>query len=267
MDTQQIEKIIADVIAEIQKETDDKETKEQVQGDANEVSQAENIEHPTYPLLKSISPNKPILITEETLRKIAPNGGIALVDGKYIITPSARDFIRRKDIKLKPVDTVTQRNFKELTHPEIEKTVAIGSDHRGFTLKEFLKDNLLRSGYKIIDVGTDTPESCDYPDYASAVAEKVANKEVLFGIAIDSAGIGSSIAANKISGIRAAVCWDMTSAEQARIHNDANVLCLGADTLAPAKALAMAKKFLEARFIPNERYSSRIEKTKALEKQ
>ncbi len=218
-----------------------------------------------FPILKPLRPGEPTLITEEYLRKVAPNGGIVLVEGRYIITPAAQDFIRRKGIQIKPAESVSRGSAAESRNPAVHKVVALGGDHRGYPLKEFLRENLTKLGYRVIDVGTNKPESCDYPDFARAVAQKVAGGEAEFGIVIDSAGIGSAIAANKVKGIRAGVCWDITTAEQIRLHNNANVMCLGADVIAPARALEMAKKFLATRYEPNERYDRRLKKIEDIE--
>ena len=106
--------------------------------------------------------------------------------------------------------------------------VAVGSDHGGYRSKELLKSYLGSLGYRVVDVGCHSPESVDYPDFAQAVARKVAAGDCERGIMIDGAGIGSAMAANKVPGIRAALCYDVSSARNSREHNDANVLTLGA---------------------------------------
>jgi ribose 5-phosphate isomerase B len=109
--------------------------------------------------------------------------------------------------------------------------VAVASDHRGFPAKEDIKSHLLAQGHKVVDAGCDKPESCDYPDTTFAGAKAVASGEVERGIFFCGTGIGTSIAANKVRGVRAALCHDELTAEMSRRHNDANVLCLPADLL------------------------------------
>ena len=113
--------------------------------------------------------------------------------------------------------------------PDKEKlSIAIGADHAGFNLKVMLKDYLQKQGYNLVDCGTHSVESCDYPIFAAAVAKKVADGEVNFGIIVDGAGIGSCMAANKFTNVRAAACYGIVTARNAREHNNANVLTLGA---------------------------------------
>jgi len=266
-----LEEIIAKVLSELKKETQDepamKEQLSECKDDSLSSKRNELASEPKYPVIKSIVHGKPVLITESALKRIVPDGGTVLVESNYILTPSARDFMRKKEIIIKPAESIPSKMKDSAKNPEASLTIAIGSDHRGFILKKYLKELLIKSGYTIIDVGTDKPESCDYPDFAAAVARKVSSGEVEFGIAIDSAGIGSAIAANKIENTRAAVCWDIVSAEQARLHNDANIMCIGADNLANAKAFVMVKKFIETEFVPNERYTKRLDKIEALERE
>ena len=106
--------------------------------------------------------------------------------------------------------------------------MAIGADHGGFELKEQLKGYLRDWGYQVLDLGTDSAEAVDYPDFAEAVGNAVARGDAWLGVVLDSAGIGSSIAANKVPGVRAALCYDRATARNSREHNDANVLTLGA---------------------------------------
>jgi ribose 5-phosphate isomerase B len=108
------------------------------------------------------------------------------------------------------------------------ETVAVGADHAGFALKNKLKDELVRKGYAVLDLGTDSDQSVDYPDFASAVARAVADGKASRGVLVCGTGIGMSIAANRLHGVRAAVVHCGEEAQLARAHNDANVLCLGA---------------------------------------
>ncbi len=126
--------------------------------------------------------------------------------------------------------------------------VAIASDHRGYALKETLKALLGKLGHEVLDFGPSSADSCDYPDCIIPAAEAVAKGEAERGIVICGTGLGASIAANKVKGIRAARCASIYDAEMARRHNDANVLALGADTLAPGYAAHIVKAFLTTEF-------------------
>lgn len=143
--------------------------------------------------------------------------------------------------------------------------IALGSDHGGFELKETIKKFLLTEGYEIKDFGSNSTESCDYPDYALPVAEAVAKKEFDFGILVCGTGIGISIAANKVPGIRAALCSDTFSAHATREHNDANILTLGQRVVGEGLALDIVKTFLKTEF-QGERHQKRIDKITEIEK-
>jgi len=142
--------------------------------------------------------------------------------------------------------------------------IAIGADHAGFNLKEEIKKHLEKKGIAVIDKGTYSTESVDYPDFGEAVAEAVVQKEVDFGIVICGTGIGISIAANKVPGIRAALCSDTFSAHSAREHNDANVLALGARVVGVGLALDIVDTFLGASF-EGGRHARRVEKIAGIE--
>lgn len=147
--------------------------------------------------------------------------------------------------------------------------VAIGSDHGGFMLKEKVKGVLTELGYEFKDIGTDSLDSCDYPDFGEAAGECVGSGECDRGIVICTTGIGISISANKVKGVRAALCRDVDSAVMTRRHNDANVLALGAKYTEDALAREIVKAFLETGFDgvkPNEdRHKVRVEKIKEIE--
>ncbi len=136
--------------------------------------------------------------------------------------------------------------------------IAIGSDHSGFALKQALMAHLDRRGLAYKDFGTYSEASCDYPVYAKAVANAVVSGECERGIIICGTGIGVSITANKIPGIRAALCGDCFSAEATRLHNDANVLCMGARVVGEGLALKIADTFLDTPFSNDERHIRRI---------
>lgn len=143
--------------------------------------------------------------------------------------------------------------------------VSLGSDHGGFEVKEFLREYLKSLGYRITDVGTYDTESVDYPDFAVKVAKKVASGECERGIMIDGAGIGSTMVCNKVRGIRAALCYDIKTITNSRVHNNANVLCLGGPLHTKAEIGEMAKVWLTTRF-EGGRHWPRINKMMAVER-
>ena len=136
--------------------------------------------------------------------------------------------------------------------------IAIGSDHGGFELKRKLMEHLSERGLEYKDFGTYSSASCDYPVYAKAVARAVASGECDRGILICGTGIGVSMTANKVHGIRAALCGDCFSAEATRQHNDANILCMGARVVGEGLALKIADTFLDTPFSNDERHIRRI---------
>ena len=138
--------------------------------------------------------------------------------------------------------------------------IAIGSDHGGFALKQAIMEHLKERGEEFRDFGTYTEESCDYPDYGKAVAVAVAEGKYQYGILICGTGIGISISANKIHGIRAALCGDCFSAEATRLHNDANILALGARVVGEGLACKIVDTFLDTPFSNDIRHIRRIQK-------
>ncbi|MCA9100537.1 MAG: ribose 5-phosphate isomerase B [Pirellulales bacterium] len=142
--------------------------------------------------------------------------------------------------------------------------IALGSDHRGFETKTRIAERLSRAGHEVIDKGTTSAESVDYPDYASAVAHAVASGEADRGILICGTGLGMCIAANKVAGVRAAPCHDALTAELSRRHNDANILCLSSDMLGDRVIGHMVDIWLATDF-EGGRHARRVEKIKALE--
>jgi ribose 5-phosphate isomerase B len=140
-----------------------------------------------------------------------------------------------------------------------KKAVAIGADHGGYELKETLKKNLAELGYEVIDVGTNSEEAVDYPDFAHEVALNVKNGKAWRGIVIDGAGIGSCMVANKVPGVRAGMAYDLSSAVNSREHNDANVLTLGAGLIGVNLARQIMKTWLSTEF-GGGRHGKRVEK-------
>ncbi|MBQ8868352.1 MAG: ribose 5-phosphate isomerase B [Oscillospiraceae bacterium] len=143
--------------------------------------------------------------------------------------------------------------------------IAIGCDHGGFKLKGAVIDFLKQNGYEVKDFGTDSEQSCDYVDYAKKVAFAVAGGECEKGILLCGTGIGMSIAANKVKGIRAAHCTDYFSAKYTRMHNDSNIICIGERITGAGLALELIKVFLETEF-EGGRHAIRVAKIAELEK-
>jgi ribose 5-phosphate isomerase B len=142
--------------------------------------------------------------------------------------------------------------------------IAIGSDHAGFALKEQLRDRLEKAGLEVADLGTNTPDSTDYPDYAEAVAGQVASGQADRGILVCYTGVGMSMAANKVKGIRAALCSNADQAQLARAHNDANVLTLGAKYTDYPLAGEIVDAFLATEF-EGGRHGRRVGKITSIE--
>ena len=136
--------------------------------------------------------------------------------------------------------------------------ISIGSDHGGFEYKDVIKNFLTNEGYEVIDEGTYSKESCDYPEIAKQVAKKVSTGEVSRGILICGSGIGMSIAANKVKGIRAALCSETTSARLSREHNNSNVLCMGQRLIGETMAIDIVKTWLNTEFSGG-RHQNRID--------
>lgn len=136
--------------------------------------------------------------------------------------------------------------------------IALGSDHGGYELKQEIMKHLTERGIEYKDYGCYSEASCDYPEYGKAVAEAVASKECELGILICGTGIGISIAANKVKGVRAALCSDCFSAQATREHNDANILAMGARVVGPGLALKIVDTFLDTPFSNDERHIRRI---------
>lgn len=143
--------------------------------------------------------------------------------------------------------------------------IAIGSDHAGFALKQEIAERLRHEGHTVVDVGTHAPEPCDYPDFAEAVGRALLDGRAERGVLLCGSGVGASVAANKLRGVRAAVCHDAYSAHQGVEHDDLNVLVLGARIVGPALAEELVRAFVAARFTREERHLRRLAKVLALE--
>lgn len=153
-----------------------------------------------------------------------------------------------------------------MSNPETLK-VAVGGDHAGFALKQLVVDRLNVERVQLIDCGTDSEASCDYPDFARAVAAKLRAGEAERGILICGSGVGVSVAANKIPGIRASVCHDTYTAHQGVEHDDMNVLCIGGRVIGPSLAYEIVRAFLAARYAPEERHARRLTKLFEIEQE
>jgi ribose 5-phosphate isomerase B len=143
-------------------------------------------------------------------------------------------------------------------------TIAIGADHGGFPLKERIGFRLKETGHTVIDCGTDSTASVDYPDFAHAVARTVAAGDATYGIIVDGAGIGSAMVANKVPGVRAALCYDLSSARNSREHNHANVLTLGAGLIGTSLALQIVETWLATPWAEG-RHANRVAKITSIE--
>jgi RpiB/LacA/LacB family sugar-phosphate isomerase len=143
--------------------------------------------------------------------------------------------------------------------------LVLGSDHAGFALKQELANTLRTEGHEVVDVGTDSEAPVDYPDFAEAVARAVIDGRAPRGVLICGSGVGASVAANKIRGIRAAICHDTYSAHQGVEHDDMNVLVLGGRIVGPALAKDLVRAFVAATYTGEERHVRRLAKIKALE--
>jgi RpiB/LacA/LacB family sugar-phosphate isomerase len=143
--------------------------------------------------------------------------------------------------------------------------IVIGADHAGFELKEDLAAYLLELGHEVVDVGTHSTDPVDYPDFAEAVGRTLKEEQADRGVLICGSGVGASVAANKIPGIRAGLCHDTYSAHQGVEHDDMNILVLGARVIGSELAQELVKAFLGAEFTAEERHRRRLEKIRALE--
>jgi len=144
--------------------------------------------------------------------------------------------------------------------------IAVGADHGGFPLKERIAFRLKEAGYDVLDCGTDSHEAVDYPDFAHAVAREVASGACRYGIVVDGAGIGSAMVANKVPGVRAALCYDLSTARNSREHNHANVLTLGAGLIGEALAWQIVEEWLSVEW-GGDRHARRVAKIDDIERQ
>jgi ribose 5-phosphate isomerase B len=223
------------------------------------------------------------VITERDVRRAANEGERELDSSGAVVTPSARDVAARVGVTLKgskatastappsargrgasAAPTPTAATSTAGPPANSTRTVAVGADHGGIALKDGIIARLRELGHTVTDLGTTGTSAVDYPDYAIAVARAVASGSVQVGIMVDGAGIGSCMAANKVAGARAAMCYDVTTAQNAREHNNANVLTLGGGLIGPRLALAIVDAFLSTTF-GGGRHATRVAKIDALD--
>jgi ribose 5-phosphate isomerase B len=198
--------------------------------------------------------SRPRAVTEADVRRASGGDRTIAVPADAVVTPAARDLAAELGVALS----------RGAAQPAPRPIVALGADHGGFPLKEQIKTLLGELGMDALDLGTHSSDPVDYPDYAVAVARAVAQRRAWRGIVVDGAGIGSAMAANKISGIRAAPCHDVTTAANAREHNDANVLTLGGGLIGARLAGEIVRTFLATEFAGG-RHAARVAKIEALD--
>lgn len=199
------------------------------------------------------------VLTAADIEASRPSRDEVIVPRGTIITDQARERARERGVRIRVEETV------EAPSASAHRPVALGADHAGYELKEFLKQFLLQSGYEVQDLGTDSTAPVDYPDFACAVAQAVASGAAWRGVVVDGAGVGSAMAANKVAGARAALCYDRATARNSREHNDANVLTLAARMLVPETAREILAVWLETEFAGG-RHQRRVDKITALER-
>ena len=193
-----------------------------------------------------------------TAQDIPPAGELRVAIGA-IFTPSARELAQERGVR---IVELPEDQVHGLAPPD--RTVALGADHGGFAMKEALKPVFAQLGLEIRDAGVYEGKPADYPDVALKVAEMVACGEAARGVIVDGAGIGSAIAANKVPGIRAALCYDKASARNSREHNDSNVLTLGGRMLTATQAEEVLRVWLGTPF-GGGRHAPRVRKIAEIE--
>lgn len=204
------------------------------------------------------------MLTETIARTLERGATVTLAKGGHV-TPLALDTLRERRVTLVREGATGDSEGSGLVPLAAPARIALGSDHSGLALRRAVRDHLRRQGRAVQEVGLDTPDPVDYPDIAAQVARLVARREADAGIVIDGAGLGSAIAANKIHGIRAAMCTDRTLARYAREHNGANVLALGATLVSTDAALAIVDTWI-ATPMTEARYIRRLGKIQGLER-
>jgi ribose 5-phosphate isomerase B len=198
-----------------------------------------------------------IVITEDDVRGLE-RGAVLRISENARLTPLAADIVNDRGIEV--VRRVPRSGLKNT------KTVAVGSDHGGFPMKEELKTFLAELGHRVHDFGTNSESAVDYPDFAHAVARAVSDGSAEVGIVIDGAGVGSAMTANKVPGVRAAACYSVEVARNSREHNGANVLTLGSKTITSEQMREIVHAWLTTD-LTEERHRKRVSKIEAIERQ
>ena len=201
------------------------------------------------------------MIAEADARVLDYGSTVILVAGGHV-TPLANDTLKERRVTI--VRDGTDVDVESLAPPSEIRTVAIASDHTGVALKRALLQHLRGRGVAVHDLGTNTTEPVDYPDTAAAVAVQVSRGEADAGVVIDGAGLGSTIAANKVDGVRAAMCLNRTLARYARQHTGANVLALGSTLVTAEEAITIVETFIDTP-MREPRYIRRLAKILDLE--
>ena len=201
------------------------------------------------------------MIAEADARVLDYGSTVILVAGGHV-TPLANDTLKERRVTI--VREGTDVDVESLAPPSEIRTVAIASDHTGVALKRALLQHLRGRGVAVHDLGTNTTEPVDYPDTAASVAVQVSRGEVDAGIVIDGTGLGSTIAANKVDGVRAAMCLNRTLARYARQHSGANVLALGSTLVTAEEAITIVEAFIDTP-MREPRYIRRLAKILDLE--
>jgi ribose 5-phosphate isomerase B len=203
------------------------------------------------------------LITEADARQLEPGSTVELEAGGHV-TPLARDTLAARRVTVVPAGSIDPALPPDLAPVSPVRSVAIGADHTGLALRTAILTFLRQSALAVSDLGAQSTDAVDYPDVAAAVARAVVRKEADAGILIDGSGLGSAMAANKIRGVRAAMCQSPTLARYAREHIGANVLTLGSTLLTPPEAIEIVKTWIGTA-MTEARYVRRLVKVRRLE--
>lgn len=210
------------------------------------------------------------LVNELDIRDLPPGSSFEVPEGA-IITPLARQVAMDRNVKLIEGKAGLSANISSASKPAPSEAInsgeviAIGADHGGYNMKQTLIGVLKEAGYQVIDCGTSSTDSVDYPDFAFAVAQLVSQGKASRGVIIDGAGIGSCMTANKVPGVRAAMCYDQATASNSREHNNANVLTLGAGLLGDNLAKQVLETWLKTDFAGG-RHARRVNKIMDIER-
>ncbi|HEX9653535.1 MAG TPA: ribose 5-phosphate isomerase B [bacterium] len=208
---------------------------------------------------------KKVITERDVIRAWQKRSTALIVSPNALVTPAAADAARVRGMEIVKEFSSQSAATAASGLNKNSRGIILGADHGGFELKEILKSLLIEIGYEVEDVGTHSADAVDYPDFAHAVAQKVVSAPGFRGVMIDGAGVGSAITANKIPGVRAAACYDVYTARNSRLHNNANLLTLGSRVVDTDTAKAILKAWLESDF-EGGRHEKRVDKIAAIEK-